>query len=483
MSVEAVEESMSRFMWFIGKSGIDFKQHQYDGVEWCVKNELSQDLPCAINGGFIADEMGLGKTLLMIGLMISNLLPKTLIVLPNILIEQWTREIERTTGHCPLLVYGQEKKNITKEQFDNALIVITSYGTLVSHKNTTQIMLDQKWSRIVFDEAHHLRNGKKRYEVAKQLKSQCRWLVSGTPIQNRLKDFYNLCSSLNLPPEFYKKQANLELIANHFILRRTKKQVGLLLADPVLTVKTVEWTYNKEYELARQIHEKMGQTTSKTTKIDGKSGENKLQMILSARKMCILPKMVKPLLEKGEENVDDIGSSKMDSVLRTLIERSGNGNGKLIFCHFHQEMDTIVSRLLENGITSIATIDGRIASNCRQEILETKHEYILLQIQVGCEGLNLQADFSEIYFISPHWNPATEEQAIARCHRIGQQKQVHVFRFIMATIVEGTHCDNGLDEDDVSGITDCSYSSLDSIEEKIVLMQQKKREIGSQIFR
>jgi hypothetical protein len=81
----------------------------------------------------------------------------------------------------------------------------------------------------------------------------------------------------------------------------------------------------------------------------------------------------------------------------------------------------------------LATFDGRTSLNKRADILREKVEFLVLQIQTGCEGLNLQKDFSEVYFVSPNWNPAIEEQAIARCHRIGQVKPVHVFRFQMTT--------------------------------------------------
>jgi len=126
-------------------------------------------------------------------------------------------------------------------------------------------------------------------------------------------------------------------------------------------------------------------------------------------------------------------SSKLDAVLDTLLSRRENGNGKLIFCHFREEIDTIVSRLEKSGVTSLATFDGRTSLNKRANTLREKVEFLVLQIQTGCEGLNLQKDFSEVYFVSPNWNPAVEEQAIARCHRIGQVKPVHVFRFQMTT--------------------------------------------------
>jgi len=113
---------MERFHWFVKKAGIQYKQHQYDGVQWCLQNELgkgkaegtvgkAEGTVGKVRGGIIADEMGLGKTITAIALLLTNFMTKTLIVLPNVLIAQWVFEIQRTTGHTPLVFYGAEKKN------------------------------------------------------------------------------------------------------------------------------------------------------------------------------------------------------------------------------------------------------------------------------------------------------------------------------------------------------------------------------------
>jgi len=124
-------------------------------------------------------------------------------------------------------------------------------------------------------------------------------------------------------------------------------------------------------------------------------------------------------------------NSKMDAAIKKILERKDNGNGKIIFCHFREEMDTIKQRLHDGGIEKIATFDGRVNNKMRNTILTMQNDVLILQIQTGCEGLNLQENYNEVYFISPHWNPAIEEQAVARCHRIGQKKEVFVFRFEM----------------------------------------------------
>jgi SNF2 family DNA or RNA helicase len=106
------------------------------------------------------------------------------------------------------------------------------------------------------------------------------------------------------------------------------------------------------------------------------------------------------------------------------LERKDNGKGKIVFCNFIDEIDTIAARLRDGGIEKVVLYDGRTTGFDKADV-------IVLQIQTGCEGLNLQEFFSEVYFVSPHWNPAIEDQAIARCHRIGQKVDVDVFKFEM----------------------------------------------------
>jgi len=429
---------MEKFRWFIQKAGIHFKQHQYDGVQWCLQNEMAKS---KVRGGFIADEMGLGKTITTIGLLVSNFMIKTLIVLPNVLIDQWVSEIQRTTGHRPLIYYGAEKKVITFEQLLQAPIVITSYSHIsvpVDKVNDSDYIQGKmlhmvQWNRVIFDEAHHLRNKNARYWGAKALVSPIKWLISGTPVQNKRRDFYNLCSVVGLPRSYCADPDNLDELLNSYVLRRTKSQVGITLPNIEHGRNDVEWATEYERVLSEDVHNAIRTADS----------IERLKLIIKARQTCILPALLKNSMQdlvdgnvipKNDLHADGLTySSKLDAVLLTLLERKSNGNGKLVFCHFREEIDAIVARLVKAGVTSLATFDGRTSLVKRNNILREKVEFLILQIQTGCEGLNLQKDFSEVYFVSPNWNPAVEEQAIARCHRIGQLKPVHVFRFQMTT--------------------------------------------------
>ena len=127
-------------------------------------------------------------------------------------------------------------------------------------------------------------------------------------------------------------------------------------------------------------------------------------------------------------------SSKLNAVVRKILERKDNAKPKLVFCHYRGEIDALKSKLEKGGLR-VETFDGRTESARRAHIITGSCDVLILQIQTGCEGLNLQ-HFSEVYFVSPHWNPAVEDQAVARCHRIGQKLDVHVFRFKMKSFDE-----------------------------------------------
>jgi SNF2 family DNA or RNA helicase len=389
--------NVTRFNRFLKFSKVDKKSYQEEGIKWCVDKEINHK--DGVRGGFICDEMGLGKTIMMLAVIIVNMIPRTLIVLPNALMEQWKNEIRNKLGHNALIYHGDKKKSISLEQLNKSFIVITTYGTVATDSDLHKVI----WSRVIFDEAHNIKNkNTKRFSYALRLNTRICWLVTGTPLQNSLSDFRSLASLLRINN---KKD---EYICKHFVLKRTKKEVGLEL-NPIVTFRQVIPFASKE----KNVLNKMNYTSA-------------LVRFLRERQLCIFPPMIQ---------YSNVGSSKMDCVVRKIVENNNN-NGKLIFCHFRQEMDELKNRLEMIGMEKIHIYDGRVNMNQRNEILKNKNNVLILQIKTCCEGLNLQEHYSEIYFVSPHWNPSVEQQAIARCHRYGQQKDVQVYRFYMDDSIE-----------------------------------------------
>jgi SNF2 family DNA or RNA helicase len=469
---QVIKSRMTRFNMLLERAEFSFKQYQYDGVEWCLRNETA-----GRKGGFIADEMGLGKTLTMIGLMFVNFLPRSLIVVPAVLIQQWYNEFYKCSGHRPLMYYGTHKKNITDNQLATAPIVLTTYGSiLVKNCKITNL----HWSRVVFDEAHHLRNSNtSTFKACKKIRANIKWLVSGTPIQNKRKDFYNLCDVAGMPRSFYKDPANLKIIGKNFVLRRTKASVGINLPPVSTNNVVVPWLNTKEKKLSEEIHALMPRQTFVSAlnckRLAAMFGEGGILVaMLRARQSCVMSslmeKNIHDFIDKGLIPADyeqcTASNSKLSAVIQFILSRKDNGNGKIIFCHYINEIDYIASHLRNGGMSKVITYDGRNSGFTNLAKLADPADAIVLQIQTGCEGLNLQKHFSEIYFVSPHWNPCVEDQAIARCYRIGQTKPVDVFKFEMG----------GFDKtgsDQIDPIT---------LEKYVNLVQENKRNIINELI-
>jgi SNF2 family DNA or RNA helicase len=434
------------------------KSHQIEGVIWCLGQELVPSPEGGEDkrrrGGVLADEMGMGKTIQLIGLFMLNPQRKTLLIVPPILLKQWSAEIRKFTGHIATMYYGKDRKKIDLVN-PKVLVVITSYETVV---RDVAVFKDVAWNRVVCDEAHHLRNPKtKIYSAVQEILSNVStylWFITGTPIHHSPKDIYSLYYlfgySLAELTEL-KDKKGIAILRSRFLQRRHQK--------PDLPEKnehklSIEWKEARERDLAKDIHQTIpflgfsGETAADAYSFWVKQKRPVLVSMIRAKQTCILSKMTEtsylsemavspsedvPFLARTMPVFETSTTTKLQEILRLLNYRRENGNGKVIFCHYRLEMAYLLEKLRDDSTKSwIGTWQDykKIEYSFRSSILG-ESPILILQIQSGCEGLNLQDHFSEVYFVSPDWNPTLEEQAIARCYRIGQKKPVEVFRFSM----------------------------------------------------
>ena len=480
------------FNEFLKKANLEKKSYQEEGVTWCLKKE-TKPKEGTMRGGFIADEMGLGKTITMLAVIDINPVPQTLIVLPVALIDQWVDQIKKTTDQTVLVYHGPVTKIMTRDILRLYKIIITSYHYISIKKgdeNKQSILHENEWDRIIYDEAHHLRNKEtSQYRGANHINYKAKqmgyqtaiqWFISGTLIQNTIKDFYHLCALLQLPASYYAKEENLTNLLEEYVLRRKKSDIGLNLEPCTMETKNISWSNPTEKKIAENLHKSLSYTLTMKDPIETKDTKDPIETkdpkdpieiqedkmlvrYIRAKQMCIMPSLAWKAYQPHEPIKT---TTKIDELVKTLVERKDNGAGKIVFCHYQAEMDEIENHIKQNGFTRTAKLDGRCSQKQKKAIITNKdgYEVLLLQIQTCCEGLNLQEKYSEVYFVSPHWNPSVEDQAIARCHRFGQKKPVHVFRFIM---------------DETKQVDSNAYITLD---QHIFSVQEKKREIASTVM-
>ena len=528
-----IGKSVSYFHDFLAAAHLEQKEYQTEGIRFCLRNEISPPalpLQTCIRGGIVADEMGLGKTIMMIGLIIANFKTRTLVVLPVALVKQWEHQILKNAGHKALIYYGSEKRKITDEALAKAPVVITTYGHMVRrdisvstathpdphHHHLAHIhthihapknrLYGLAWDRVIFDEAHHLRSKNTQiFRSVSTLKANIRWFVTGTPIQNSIHDFYSLCALLGLEASYYTNKNNLREIVASFVLKRTKKSVGLTLPPLTVNTITVEWESNSEMLLSRSLHSGIAclmpapvadegavastAATATTATLPAlpdinrdtaprwfpAPSEAKIGRMIQAKQSCIYPRLACRRSVPQMPPIEDANyCSKISKVVETILGRKDNGKRKIVFCHFRGEIDYIKERIIaESPELNVRYLDGRTKESERRIILapDANVDVLILQIQPCCEGLNLQ-QFSEVYFVSPDWNPSVEDQAIARCHRFGQKDPVIVYRFIMEPFK--LYVDTDADS------TQCI--DIDTIEAYTANVQNKKRIFADEVL-
>lgn len=405
-------------------------------------------------GGCLADDMGLGKTIQTLALLQkikeegqASGEPKTsLIIMPTSLIYNWLNEAKKFVPTLHFLVHTGSFRYRDAEIFSGYDVVITTYGIT---RIDIDLLADFHFHYIILDESQNIKNaGSKSYKAVKQLKGMHRLVLSGTPVENSVNDLWSQMSFINpgllgsqqffqdefVSPIEKKKDAEkarkLQSLIKPFVLRRTKEQVASELPP-----KTEQLFYVQMSEDQAQIYEetKSAYRNELLQGLDEKSLYNKqikiLQGLTQLRQIANHPSMIDDAYE-GE-------SGKFENVVHTLQNVLDGGHKVLIFSQFVRHLD-LFRQYFERENIRYAYLDG--ATQNRGDVVkrfqnDTDLRVFLISIKAGGVGLNLtEADY--VFILDPWWNPAIEQQAIDRTHRIGQTKNVFIYKFITKDSVE-----------------------------------------------
>lgn len=404
-------------------------------------------------GGILADDMGLGKTVQMIALFQriyedSTEKRPSLIICPSSLIYNWEHEIARFAPGLSTAVIagsGRERKNLLKEK-PKALLWITSYDLL---RRDVDLYAEYEFRLQVLDEAQYIKNqGTQNARAVKKIHAVRRFALTGTPVENRLGELWSIFDYL-MPGFLYtynrfhsifeiplvKDQdehvvTRLHNMTSPFILRRLKKEVLTELPDKCDTVlyPALEGEQKKLYTAcALQLKRELEHETDD-------SFRKKRTMILSSltrlRELCCAPSLV-------YENFT-ASNAKMEALMELIHSCLDGGHRILIFSQFARMLNLIEKRLDEEAIPCF-TLTGQTGKRERQQLVERFGEgevpVFLISLKAGGTGLNLTQADTVIHY-DPWWNVAAENQATDRAHRIGQTREVNVYRLIAAGTIE-----------------------------------------------
>ncbi|XP_039626805.1 uncharacterized protein LOC120540268 [Polypterus senegalus] len=426
-------------------------------------------------GGILADDMGLGKTIQIIAFLsgVINKKPKEsiLLVMPCSLMTNWADTFKAWTPNIKVKIFHSSEK---KKQFWNLKeaqkqggVLITSYGTMVSKlKELSFCNRDEFiWDIVIFDEAHTIKTRTtESCKSACSLPSKIRILITGTPVQNNLSELWTLfnvaCQGAvlgtyntfknsyenpimsgrvkNASPRkstlALKSSESLMSMISPYYMRRTKEILPCLAKKNDLVV----WLRPTQL----QNHKYKNIIAAKVQK-----GQLSFPMLCKLKKVCDHPRLLFPFVvnELGEDGASLAQeSSKLLFLVPLLRKLCAEGNRTLVFSHSSKMLD-IIERVLTNNNFCCLRMDGTVKMSKRIRLVEafqTQSDYsiFLLTTQVGGVGLNLTAA-NRVVIFDPSWTPAVDAQAIDRIYRIGQEKDVIVYRLITCgTVEEKIYC-------------------------------------------
>lgn len=422
-------------------------------------------------GGILADDMGLGKTVQALS-MLSHYEKqegklRALVVCPTTLIYNWENEIKKFTPNLTWSIHHGSLRTRKPEDFEKYNIIITTYGTL---RSDIQLMMKVLFDYVILDESQAIKNpSSKVTKAACLLTAKNRICMSGTPLQNNTFDIFAQMNFLNPgllgSVEFFRNEFStpidkfgepeqkdhLRKLLYPFILRRTKEQVAKDLPEKTETILFCEMEdeQRKVYDAYRNVYRDKIMGVIEGEGID-KSQLTILQGLMKLRQICDSPAIL------NEEEKYPNHSIKLDELTREITENIGEHKA-LVFSQFLGMLALIKQQLKANDI-EFDYFDGSTPPHERERSIQNfqtneKSRVFLISLKAGGVGLNLTAaDY--VYIVDPWWNPAVEQQAIDRTHRIGQTKNIFAYRMI------------------------CK----DTIEDKIMQLQERKRTLAKELI-
>ena len=423
-------------------------------------------------GGCLADDMGLGKTIQTLALLqkhkedteITGNKGTSLIIMPTSLIYNWLNEAKKFTPQLKLMVHTGILRNKLPDVFINYDVVITTYGI---SRIDIELLKSFIFDYIILDESQNIKNpSSKSFQAVKQLRSRSKLILSGTPVENSVNDLWTQMSFINpgllgtqqffqnefvTPIEKKKdeeKARKLQALIKPFVLRRTKEQVA-----PELPPKTENLFYCQMSEEQASVYEKVkSEYRNELLKSieDGTFAKSQIQVLqglIKLRQIANHPVMI----DKDYEG----DSGKFENVVHTLANVLEGGHKVLIFSQFVKQL-SIYREYFDKENIPYVYLDGSTQNRgdvVKQFQEDKKTRVFLISIKAGGVGLNLtEADY--VFILDPWWNPAVEQQAIDRTHRIGQTKNVFIYKFI----------------------------TKDSVEEKILALQNRKLSVARSLI-
>lgn len=407
-------------------------------------------------GGCLADDMGLGKTIQTLALLQkekeNHSQRVSLVIMPTSLLYNWQREAEKFVPDLKLLVHTGLSRTKNPEVFQGYDVIVTTYGIT---RVDEELFRDFYFHYIILDESQHIKNPtSKAFKVVRSLKSKYRLVLSGTPIENSLTDIWSQMTFLNpgllgnyayFQKEFVnpieKKndellQSRLQALIKPFVLRRTKEQVAKELPPKFEQVVYCDMDEEQAEIYERTKSEYRNELLESLSDGGQKDKNNRksnqivlLKGLTRLRQIANHPQLV---------DTDYLGASgKFEQVILKLENVLERGNKVLIFSQFVKQLSLFRAYFEQENI-NYAYLDG--STTKRDEVVQRfqtddKVRTFLISIKAGGVGLNLtEADY--VFVLDPWWNPAVEQQAIDRAHRIGQQRNVFIYKFISKGTVE-----------------------------------------------